>query len=258
MERLDTQGPPVFYERPYEDDARLAATTYGRAVTVMHDRWRLQPPKDCRLFVITDGRRFVLSSAPPAWRLLLAITTPLWSRNLAKSWRFSGGLAQRYGHRCVIGVKPVSLMAVRDAGTQHRLYRQVDDARHMLQRVIATEVAYAAIAALQVPDWLRVGLAMRTVDHVLGDQYVREETRDLLRQSLPTRRAQRRHAAETVLRFHAQAYWVTRMLDERSDGLLADVFQRATQAGEAEHRLASACGVETAHLLSSLAAKVAD
>jgi len=248
MEQLTTSGPTVFYGPEDRDDARLAADACETAIAFLAGSWGLQAPAGCRVYVVTDGRGFVTDSAPPAWRAVLTVTRPLWSRNLAKTWRFSGGLSQRYGDRWVIGVKPVRMLRVTDPGVQHRLF-VTETPEQRLQHVVSHELTHAATGRHRLPEWLDEGIAMLAVDRCLGVDTVRAETIDLLARR--PRSHERKHPVDMALREFVQGYWATRYLDETRPGLLRD-----TLAGEAPGRiepaLATAFGVDPGALVAHL------
>jgi hypothetical protein len=248
MERLTTSGPTVFYGAEDLDDARLAADACDTAVAFLAGAWGVQTPAGCRVYVVTDGRGFVTDSAPPAWRAVLTVTRPLWSRNLAKTWRFSGGLSQQYGERWVIGVKPVRMLRVADPGVQHRLFVN-EGPEQRLQHVVSHELTHAATGRYRLPEWLNEGMAMLAVDRCLGVDTVRAETIDLLARR--PRSHERKHPVDMALREFVQGYWATRYLDETRPGLLRD-----TLAGEAPGRiepaLATAFDVDPGALIAHL------
>jgi len=231
MERFTTSGPIVYFAPQDRRDAKAVARACDRAVAVLAKSWGLRPPADCQVWVTRDGRDFVTASAPTAWRALLVVTRPIWSRSLAKSWRFSGGLSQHSGRRWVIGVQPMDLMGATDPGVQHRLFVPEDDMEQKVRHVVCHELAHAATASLQLPDWLDEGLAMLTVDRCLGKATVQPRTIDLLGH-LP-RRSERKHPVDVVLRQYAQAYWLTRYVDEERPEVLRKSLA-ATKPGKAQ------------------------
>jgi predicted nucleic acid-binding protein len=249
VEQRTTSGPTVWFDPQDCHDAELVAGACDRAVRVLDEVWGLLLPADCRVYVVSDGRSFVKGSAPPLWRALLTITQPFWSRTLAKSWRFSGGLSQRYGQRWVIGIKPSRLMRIADPGNQQRLFVADHDVEQRTQHVVCHELAHAAAASHKPPDWLDEGLAMLAVDRCLGVQTVRAETIDAIGR-LP-RRAERKRPIDVALRLYARAYWLTRYVDEERPGLLRRVLATAAP-GELDLALARAFGCERAALVRTL------
>jgi hypothetical protein len=248
MEQLTTSGPTVFYAPEDRDDAHLAADACDTAVAFLAGTWGLQTPTGCRVYVVTDGRGFVTGSAPPAWRTILTVTRPLWSRNLAKTWRFSGGLSQQYGNRWVIGVKPVRMLRVTDPGVQHRLFVG-EEPEQRLNHVVSHELTHAATGRSRLPEWLNEGMAMLAVDRCLGVDTVRAETIDLLARR--PRSHERKHPVDMALREFVQGYWATRHLDETRPGLLRDALETAAP-GKVEPALAAALDVDPGALLAHL------
>jgi hypothetical protein len=249
VEQLTTSGPTVYFEAQDGDDAKLIAGACECAVTVLGEEWGLRPPEDCRVYVASDGRSFVTRSAPPAWRVLLTVTRPIWSRTLRKSWRFSGGLSQQYGRRWVIGVKPVRLMRAADPGVQHRLFVTEDDVEQRVRHVLTHELAHAAASDRKLPDWLDEGLAMLAVDRCFEKATVRAETIDLVGHR--PKRSERKRPVDTTLRLYAQAYWTARYIDEAKPGLLREVLANAAP-GDVDLALAQAFGCDRATLVATL------
>ncbi|MDY7040861.1 MAG: hypothetical protein SVX38_08350, partial [Chloroflexota bacterium] len=97
-----------------QETADLIGDACAKAVRLIQENWELEPPEDCRIYVMTSWLGFIFQSAPWHWRILLAATIPLWCFRARRTWPYSAAWTQRYGRRVAIGVKPPRLLEQSD------------------------------------------------------------------------------------------------------------------------------------------------
>jgi len=110
-----------------------------------------------------------------------------------------------------------------------------------LQHVTCHELVHACSARLRLPPWLNEGIAVVTVDRLLGRQTIQQESLRMLRDSQPkgpppTYREMSRMNAKDFPYHAVRGYWIVRHLEEVSPGLLRRLFsaRRTPQAIEEE------------------------
>jgi len=243
MEKERTGRVWLYYEPTDAGSARLAADAVGRTATLLHERWALELPRDCHLFIMTSWQQFMLHAPPPLWRVPLALTLPLWAGRVRSLWQVAGGWTNRFGRRVAIGVKPPRVLELADRRIGEQIFIPEPDLDAKLQQIACHELTHAATAAARLPLWLNEGLAVRAVDAFCGHETVRRETlealRDPARNTAPlSYRRLRTHDREQVAYQFARGYWLTRWLDEHQPGLLLRLISSPTGSRELERLLA--------------------
>lgn len=220
-ERIKTRtaGLPVFFLPEDREVAEAMAEAADETVKIVSGRWGLDVPQGCELRVLTDWREFVRDTAPALLRPLIAISRPLWSGRAHRAFELAGGWTVPWRGRPAVGVKPPRLLARIENPIGDRIFVHVPDLMEKVRQLTSHELTHAITAHLRLPAWLNEGLAMRAVDHLVGETTVLGDTRALL-SSDPTRvdaRVYRRIAAgdhDGLIKLYASGYWVTRYLDE--------------------------------------------
>jgi hypothetical protein len=257
VEIANINGLTLYFDLEEQTTADLIASACEKSIRVIRGSWGLEPPSDCRVYVMTSWPRFLFHSAPWSWRILLVASVPLWVFRVRKLWDHAGGWAQRYGQRRVVGVKPPRLIAASERSIGQQIFVQADDLRMKVEQVTCHELTHAFAAHLRLPMWLNEGMAMVTVD-----RYCREET--VQRRTLET--LARRHPTEAVgpgsyrdlrmgdhgrLVYHCvRGYWLTRYIEDIAPGLIAGGLAQGLAARQLEDAVIAACGLE-AHLFWS-------
>jgi hypothetical protein len=246
METMSIDGLTLYYEAEEREAAILIGDACQQSVKLIGELWGQEGPEECRVYVMTSWQRFLFHSAPWPWRIWLGVTLPLRYARVQKLWDLSGGWAQRYGERQVIGVKPPRLMQTVDAGLRARLFVE-RETEEWVRHNTCHELVHAYTAHLGLPAWLHEGLAMVTVDRLAGRSTVKAETLDVLRRQSQGGRPQEgyRGAAideESLLYLAVRGYWITRYLaDTRPQTLRGLLEQQPHDA--LESRLADEMGM---------------
>ena len=155
------------------------------SLRVINDSWGLEAPQDCRIYVMTSWMRFVFQSAPFPWRVVLALSLPLWPGRFRRTWEFSAAWTLRYGRRVVIGIKPPRLLELSNKRVGAYMYEPETDVQAKMRQLTCHELIHACSATLRLPAWLNEGLAFVTVDRCLGKRTIRLDTLDMLRRIQP-------------------------------------------------------------------------
>jgi hypothetical protein len=247
-------GPlSVIYRAGEREAAGIVADACLQSIQLITETWGLKVPADCRVYVMTSWREFMFDSAPWHWRLLMAITLPLWFSRVRSLWRFAGGWTQRYGTRLAVGVKPPRLMSSADKSIGERIFVHEDDVTEKVRHVTCHELTHAFVAHLRLPSWLNEGLAMVTVDRFFGKATVHRDTLALL--GRPARPGRPREAARlnvadkgAIVHHYVRGYWIARYLAETNMELLRELLSARTTHRQLESRIAAGLGVTSGAL----------
>ncbi len=235
-------GYRVYFEEQDRAEAGQACQALELGLGCIQRRWRLQPPSDLHMVMMTGWWSYILAAAPPAWIIYLILTYPLWAWRVRRTWKFVGGWQNRYGSRFVLGVKPPRLLAVADRSMGRRVYVDVPDLSEKMRHMIYHEVTHACAAHLRLPAWLNEGLAMLTVDGIVGWRTVQPGTVEMLNRGAAVTRG--RHMArldpDSVVALYTRGYWICRYYEETHPGLLGGLLQRPLGRRKIEALLAKA------------------
>jgi hypothetical protein len=247
-------GPfDIAYEPQDEATAQVMAETCDRALRLAKDLWGLEAPRDCWLYVMTSWRSFVFRSAPWPWKLLLALSYPLWSGRVRRTWPYSAGWTQRYGRRIAIGIKPPRLLDTSDKSIGIHMYVEEKDPNAKIRHLTCHELIHAASSPLRLPPWLNEGLAAVSVDRFMGKPTIREDTLGLLgrwrpKGPPPSYRAMSRLRGEALAYHAVRGYWVVRLLEDARPGFLRDLLATRLAPAAIEHHVAEKLGLQPAAL----------
>jgi hypothetical protein len=248
METKLVSGLTLFFDAEDLATAEIVGEACERSVQLMRELWGLDVPRDCRVYVMTSWMRFVFHSAPWHWRILLGATLPLWSFRAQRMWQYAGGWAQRYGERRAIGVKPPRLIQAADRSMGEQIFVPEKDMNEKVQHITCHELVHAFTAHLRLPAWLNEGLAMVTVDRLLGKPTVRSQTIEALGQrSQGTRPKEYRSLGardkESLVYHCVRGYWITRYLADTRPELLRDLLQQRQGRKALENKVAAGLGM---------------
>jgi hypothetical protein len=245
METMTVAGLTLFFDAVERDAAQLIAGACKASVPVLGEHWGLDPPRDCRVYVLTSPLRFFFHSAPWPWRILLGVSVSLWAPRVQRTWAAANGWTQRYGSRRVVGVKPPRLAQAGQAGSGGRIFVVDEDMGERVRHTTCHELTHAFTAHLKLPMWLNEGLANVTVDHLAGRPTLQPATlASLGAQTYGKRAEEYRHLRsgdlEGLVYHFVRGYWLTRYLDETRPGLLRRLLSRRYERSELEREVAAA------------------
>ena len=213
----------------------------------------LDPPADCRLYVMTSWHNFVFRSAAWPWKVVLALYYPLWSGRVRRMWPISAGWTQRYGRRTAIGIKPPRLLDVSDKSVGVHMYVEEMDPVAKVRHLACHELTHAASAHLRLPAWLNEGLAAVSVDRFMGKPTIRDDSLGLLQRiqpktAPPAYRSMMRFQAETLAYHAVRGYWIVRLLEESHLGFVRSLLTSRQSAAWIERQVAEQLSVEPSRL----------
>lgn len=263
MEKRKSGTLMLVYAPGEEETAGLIHSACDQAIKLIRETWGLDPPDDCRIYVMTSWLGFIARSAPWPWKVLLGVTFPFWSFRARRTWRYSAAWTQRYGSRIAIGVKPPRLIESSQKSSGISLFVEEKDSRVKVQHVTCHELVHACSASLALPMWLNEGIAAVTVDRFLGKQTLRQESlamvRDFLPKAIPpTYRSLSRMGLEAIAYHAARAYWLVRYLEEEHPGLLTKMFSLPINSKTIEREIVAASGMEPGSFWMQIDAVIAN
>ena len=247
----------LLFDPDEQDTADLIGGACTKAVRLIQERWGLETPEDCRIYVMTSWLGFVFQSAPWHWRILLGATMPFWCFRARRTWPYSAAWTQRYGRRVAIGVKPPRLLEQSDKSISVHMFVEEKDMKVNVQHVTCHELVHACSAHLRLPMWLNEGIATVTTDRFLARRTIAGETLELVRGFLPkgappTYRELSRMSGETFAYHAVRGYWLVGYLEEKRPGFLRRMFSHRRDSRAIEREMAMELGVEPESLWNEI------
>jgi hypothetical protein len=248
METMPVQGLTLFYDAEETEAADLIGAACARTVQVVHEHWGLETPEDMRVYVMTSWLHFWFHAPPWPWRILVAAALPFLYLRINKMWPYVGGWEQRYGRRRAVGVKPPRLMAEADRSIGSRIFVPEEDIEQKVEYTTCHELAHAFVAHLQLPNWLKEGHAMVTVDQYASKPTVQADTLEALERYLARARAgnPRRISVQdpdAAVYLYTRGYWITRFLDDTQPELLRELLVERMPHETLETKVATSLGM---------------
>jgi len=245
MQKISINGLILFYSEEDQNAAELIRQACERSARLIREHWGLDTPKDCHIYVMTSWTGFVFQSAPWPWKILMAVTMPLWGIRARKTWSLAGGWSQRYGRRLAVGIKPPRLLQLADRRIGDRIFIKEGNIDAKVQSITCHELTHAFTAHLRLPTWLNEGLAMVMVDRFFGKPTVQSETlagfnRPVDKHSPGGYQKLRIDDEDALVYTYTRGYWLTRYIEETRPGLLKELLSRRFQVDELESRIATA------------------
>ena len=146
-------------------------------------------------------------------------------RRVEQAFDLVGGWTIPWPGRPAVGVKPPELLAPPGSNLGDALFVPVPDPLEKVKHVTCHELTHAFTAHLRLPPWLSEGLAIRAVDHLVGEPTVLPETRTLAETdpSALGSASYRNPGPENrraLLELYASGYWLVRDLEELCPSVL--------------------------------------
>jgi hypothetical protein len=246
MHAIAVNGLTLFFGDEQPETVELVRAACLRSIRLLAAHWELATPPDCRVYIMTSWHSFVFASAPRPWKVLLALTLPLWVFRARRVWPLAGGWQQNYGRRQAVGVKPPHLLQLAERRIGEQFF--VDEpVRAKVQSVTCHELTHAFTAHLALPTWLHEGLALVATDRFWEKPTVRRDTLARLGRaaaSVPSRGRQRLRVSDedALITLYVRAYWLTRYLEETQPRLLPTLLSQRNAHDELEEKIAAAYG----------------
>lgn len=250
MESIAANGVALFFDPKEREAGVTIKIACEQSLKTINDSWGLEPPEDCRVFIMTSWPGCVFLGAPPGTKILLGLTMPLWYSEFKKRWENAGGWAQRYGKRQVVGIKTPRLIAITPETIGESIFIQEEDLNYKVLSIVCHELTHACSSHLGLPTWLHEGLAMVTVDRCLGRTTVQKNTLQLLMESDQATRGEekidlRNQSKAEIILIYVRGYWLTRYLAETQPYLMKSLLNQHVSHQTLEENLASSLGIRT-------------
>lgn len=257
METMSVQGLTLFYDAEEREAAELIGEACAQTVQLLNDYWGLETPQDLRVYVMTSWLRFLFHSPPWPWRILVTLALPFLYLRIHRMWPYVGGWEQRFGRRRAVGVKPPWLMAEADRSIGTRIFVPEEDIEEKVALTTCHELAHAFVAHLQLPNWLKEGQAMVTVDQFAGKLTVKTETLEgLERYSVQARATSGERISvqdpDAAVYLYTRGYWITKFLDETEPERLRDLLAQRMPHQVLEDRIADSLGMNREEFWNSI------
>lgn len=248
MEMICADELSVYYDAGDGDAAELVARAVTESAQLIRELWSVDEPRDCRVYVMTSWRRFLLHAAPWQLKPVVVVLLPLYASRARKVWQFAGGWHVSLGKRRAVGVKPPRLLAEADRSVGDRIYVRGQDLDQQVRQATCHELVHAFTDHLALPTWLHEGLAMVTVDHLAGRETVRRDSLAVIErlsreQDAGGRIATPTEGSDELLYLVIRGYWLTRYVEETQPDLLAGLLNRRQEHTALESQLAGAYGM---------------
>lgn len=247
MKKESIAGFRLIYDPQEQEAVRVIGMACVKSVQLIHQRWALAMPEDCRVYVMTSWPRFFFHSAPWPWKGYLLLTFPLVAWRARATWPYAGGWALQYGRRRVVGVKPPRLIQMANRSLGEQIFIQERGLSEKVQTVTCHKLLHAFTFHLKLPTWLHEGLATLAMEHYLDRRIVREETLENLpnlslshigRGTVKLRVGRQ----DALISQYVRGYWLTRYIEDTRPALLKDLLSERHGQQELEEKVASAFG----------------
>lgn len=239
---------PVVSPPGEEETAAIIRQSVSEAVELIYETWGLAPPEGTRILIMTSWQGFMFQAAPLPWRLLLAITLPVWAANARRNWELGAAWKVSFGRRTAIGIKPTRLLELNPKRVGRFMYEPVSDAEEKLRQLTYHELIHACTSRLKLTAWLNEGLALYTVDRCLGKRTIRLDTLDLLRnhqpkESPPDYRQLMREEPEAIAYHAVRGYWLVTYLEQKLPGWLKRSLANTTPTSQIADEMIASLGL---------------
>jgi hypothetical protein len=254
-------GLILCYDAQENEAASIIGAACERSVRLIHKRWGLATPRNCRVYVMTSWSRFLFQATPGIWKAYIALVFPLMAVRARALWKFAGGWAFTFGRRRAVGVKPPRLIQAADRSVGSKIYIHNDNFIESVQSITCHELVHAFTAHLRLPSWLNEGLATLAQEIYLERRLVREETREYLKNVRGKGpgsygRSTRARRPEELVALYAQGYWLARYIEETKPELMRDLLAKQRKPKEIEAMLAKAYGISQVRFWEEFSARV--
>ncbi|OGN88981.1 MAG: hypothetical protein A2Z74_04625 [Chloroflexi bacterium RBG_13_46_9] len=251
MDLIKINKITVNFDANEKETAGLIAGACQRSIELAAECWGLSSPQDCRIFIMRSAIKFLFQSAPWSWRIYLGIALPLWYRQVNRIWQYAGAWTQRFGKRIVIGIKPPYMIEKSDQSIGVRLFVEEPDINKKIQQFTCHELVHACSSHLRLPMWLNEGIAIVTVDRFVGEQTVRMDTLDLIKNvsahtQPPAQRELFKLDKEKIAYHTIRGYWLVKYIEELHPGLLKNLFSQSPDSKSINEKIITALKMDPA------------
>lgn len=248
MERISISGLTIYYDADEHEAVDKVALACEQSVRSITSNWQLDIPQDCRVYILTTWPRCVFQGAPFGSQILLGLTLPMWYKEFKTRWLYSGGWSLQYGVRQVVGIKAPRLIVQTPDPIGTSIFVAFENNRKVLS-ITCHELTHAFSSHLRLPSWMHEGLAMISVDRCLGEQTVRQDTLQFLRNCTQTRDSIERidlnkQSQDEIVLHYLRGYWLTRYLVDTQPELFNELLNVHYDRRELERSITEVLGIK--------------
>ena len=243
------RGLTLYFNAEDQTAANLIGEACDTSVDLIHTTWNLETPANVCVYVMTSWLHFVFHSAPWTWRVLLAITLPLWVLRMRRMWQIAG----RW--------RNVTANAAPSASSHHVFYKLQTRAlaNASSSRVSTSTKKSAATPATNsstpfrpisscpsgsTRDWQWSRSTSSQAQPTV--QPTSLETLALTTDKINPRSYRGVHPTDPdgLVYLTTRGYWITRYLEATNPGLLQELLSEKMTHAALEDRVAAACGID--------------
>lgn len=249
MQSIASNGITIYFEAQDSPTAELIRPTVAQTARILQDRYGVEQPARCRVYVMRSWQRMFFHAAPFHMKIYFALTYPYLLPRANRIWSIAGGWAFPMGRRRITGVKPAALIQTTQSSIGSKVFLPEPDVAEKIRQITSHELTHAFTAKARRHMWLYEGIAMRAVDHVTGAETVQRDTLDALSSRIRDVTAGRNRRVDLsnpdeLIYVYARGYWLTRYLEDTNPGLLRDLLQNGHTRRELERELAGDLGID--------------
>ena len=249
MQSIASNGITIYFEAEDSPTAEIIRPTVAQTARVLEDRYGVEQPRQCRVYVMRSWQRMFFHAAPLHLKFYFALLYPYLLPRANRIWSIAGGWAFPMGRRRVTGVKPPDLIQTTKRSIGSKIFLPEPDIDEKIRQITCHELTHAFTSKARRHMWLYEGIAMRAVDHVTGTETVRRDTLDTLGSRIRDVQAGRNRRVnlsnpDALIYVYARGYWLTRYLEETNLGLLRDLLQNGHSRRELERELAGELSID--------------
>ncbi len=249
MEKVTANGIVLVFPPVEHDIVEVIEGACDKTITLVKENWGLNLPEECHIYVMTSPTGFFFRSAPCYWKIILAVTVPLWYWRVRRTWPYSAAWTQRFGKRVVIGIKPNRLWEQSDRSIGQRIFVKEIDNNANIQHVTCHELVHACSVHLKLPAWLNEGIAVITTEWFKGESVVMPETLTLIKNYIPkvpppTYYELSRMGKEAISYHGIRGYWIVRYIEEMCPGFFKSMFSLRRDTEILEREVAEQVGMK--------------
>ncbi|WP_432663723.1 hypothetical protein R9X47_24450 [Wukongibacter baidiensis] len=229
MEKKKLDNLSLTYDFKYRDSAEIVNDIYKNVEDLIYETWGLNVPSKYKIFVVDSYTYFVFAAAPWYLKIAFGLVFPLWYFSARKVWKFAGGITLLKVKYSPIVIKPMELLTKADTSIGDKIFIRDKDLRKKLQHIICHEIVHVFSSKLKLPMWLNEGIAMVTVDKLLGEQTVRNDTTQMFSDNQYKKLTYKKLSKadkNTIAYNYVYGYWAVMYLEKEHPGFLKELFKK--------------------------------
>ena len=249
MEILQVDKSRILYPANEEKTAALLCKIVKKNDQLMLESWGLNTPDNLCILIMNSWQEYLDYAPPKNWQLIIKILSPILYQRFERIWPLIGGWEQRFGTRRTVGLKPPELLVKSKNNIGEEIFITINDSYVKFQLNACHELTHAYSAHLNLPSWLKEGIAMVSADRYIKRQTVKQSTLNKLGETASTnnpRTYRKIHVTNPgeLIYFYICSYWATRLIEETQPGLIKSLLAKRLSHKEFETQLSAAYNVD--------------